>query len=54
MSTWLWDVTSLADQRIIEDNQEGVNSRYYQPGAYGPMEYLTKEFAAWYLGQIRP
>ena len=51
---WLWDVTSVADKRIIENNQEGVNSRYYTPGPYGPMEYLTEEFAAWYLDQIGP
>jgi Rieske 2Fe-2S family protein len=52
--TWLWDVTSLADKRIIENNQRGVNSRYYVPGPYGPMERLTCLFSAWYLEQIRP
>ena len=29
---WLWDVTTIADKRIIENNQAGVNSRFYQPG----------------------
>ena len=52
--SWLWDVTSVADKRIIEDNQAGVNSRFYVPGPYGPMERLTREFASWYLEQVRP
>ena len=30
--TWLWRVTSVADKRIIELNQQGINSRYYEPG----------------------
>jgi Rieske 2Fe-2S family protein len=52
--TWLWRVTSDADKRIIEKNQEGVNSRYYRPGPYGPMERQPRRFAAWYLEQIAP
>src|SRR5262249_48788042 len=36
--TWLWRVTSEADKRIIEDNQRGVNSRYYAPGPLSQME----------------
>jgi len=51
---WLWDITSLADKRIIEHNQQGVNSRYYVPGPYGPMERMTRMFSAWYKEQIRP
>ena len=51
---WLWRVTSEADQRIIEKNQEGVNSRYYRPGPYGPMERQPRRFAAWYLAQLAP
>jgi Rieske 2Fe-2S family protein len=49
---WLWDVTSIADKRIIQDNQKGVNSRFYTPGPYGPMEDMTQGFAAWYLEQV--
>jgi Rieske 2Fe-2S family protein len=52
--TWMWDVTSIADKRIIEHNQLGVNSRYYRPGPYGPMEPQARKFSAWYLDQIRP
>jgi Rieske 2Fe-2S family protein len=51
---WLWDITSIADKRIIEDNQRGVNSRYYRPGPYAPMENLTRRFSAWYLEEVRP
>ena len=51
---WLWRVTSEADQRIIEKNQEGVKSRYYRPGPYGPMERQPRRFAAWYLAQLAP
>jgi phenylpropionate dioxygenase-like ring-hydroxylating dioxygenase large terminal subunit len=52
--TWLWDVTTLADKRIIEYNSEGVNSRYYEPGPYSKMEEFTWEFMAWYLKAVKP
>jgi len=52
--TWLWRVTSDADKLIIEKNQEGVNSRYYRPGPYGPMESQPRRFSEWYLRQIAP
>ncbi len=29
---WLWDVTTVADKTIIERNQAGVDSRFYEPG----------------------
>jgi Rieske 2Fe-2S family protein len=47
--TWMWHVTSLADKRIIEWNQQGVNSRYYEPGPYTPMESGTNRLIEWYL-----
>ena len=52
--TWLWDVTTLADKRIIEYNAEGVNSRYYEPGPYSDMEEYTWKFMSWYLQAIKP
>jgi len=52
--TWMWDVTSIADKRIIDYNQKGVNSRFYRPGPYNEMEYLTRGFTEWYLGKIAP
>ncbi len=50
--TWLWKVTSEADKRIIEENQRGVDSRYYEPGPYAPMEQNTRRYVAWYLGEL--
>lgn len=47
--TWLWDVTTEADKFIIEHNQQGVNSRYYEPGPYSEMEEFTDRFVSWYL-----
>lgn len=49
---WLWHVTTVADKKIIEDNQQGVNSRFYQPGPYSPMESSTAELIDWYLARI--
>lgn len=51
--TWMWDVTSIADKRIIDHNQRGVNSRFYRPGPYLEMEYGPGAFADWYLNEIR-
>jgi phenylpropionate dioxygenase-like ring-hydroxylating dioxygenase large terminal subunit len=50
--TWLWRVTSDADKRIIDLNQQGVNSRYYRPGPYSLMENAASRFTAWYLATI--
>ena len=46
---WLWDITTIADKRIIENNQQGVNSRFYQPGPYTEMEGFVRGFMDWYL-----
>jgi Rieske 2Fe-2S family protein len=51
--TWLWDVTTIADQHIIERNQAGVNSRFYEPGPYSLMEDFTARFVDWYLETIK-
>lgn len=47
--TWLWDVTTLADERIIVDTQKGINSRKYQPGPLSKMEFLIDRYITWYL-----
>lgn len=49
---WLWTVTTDADIRIVEANQSGVNSRYYQPGPYAPMEAYSAAFTEHYLATI--
>jgi len=51
--TWLWTVTSVADKRIIEVNQEGVKSRFYEPSAYTPMESLTMNFTDALIERLR-
>jgi Rieske 2Fe-2S family protein len=51
--TWLWDVTTHADKAIIERNQQGVNSRFYQPGPFSTMEDYTWSFLSWYLAAIK-
>ncbi len=50
--TWLWRITTEADKRIVDCNQKGVNSRYYQPGPFSSMEYYADEYVDWYLKQI--
>lgn len=49
--TWLWDVTTVADKLIIEKNQEGVNSRYYEPGPLAGMEAYTQRFIDYYFAR---
>jgi Rieske 2Fe-2S family protein len=51
--TWLWRVTSDADERIILNNQKGVNSRFYEPGPYSEMEGYADGFAQLYLSWIK-
>ncbi|MFY9212126.1 MAG: aromatic ring-hydroxylating dioxygenase subunit alpha [Aestuariivita sp.] len=50
--TWLWDVTTEADKRIIEANQEGIGSRYYEPGPLVAMESFTRRFLDAYLSRL--
>ena len=51
--TWLWDVTTVADKRIIENNAKGVNSRFYIPGPYSEMETYTWKLIEWYLHTLK-
>jgi len=51
---WLWDVTTIADKTIIERNQAGVDSRFYEPGPLSAvMETFTQEFLDWYVAAMR-
>jgi phenylpropionate dioxygenase-like ring-hydroxylating dioxygenase large terminal subunit len=50
--TWLWDITSLADKRIIETNQAGVRSRHYEPGPFSTMEPGTRAYVDRYVGEL--
>tara|TARA_B100000575_G_scaffold60490_1_gene45901 strand:+ start:3651 stop:4901 length:1251 start_codon:yes stop_codon:yes gene_type:complete len=47
--SWLWHETTLADKRIIEDNQKGVLSKEYIPGPLSKMEVGLEKFKNWYL-----
>jgi Rieske 2Fe-2S family protein len=51
--TWLWDVTSQADKRIIETNQAGVSSRHFVPGPFSPMEPGTQDYVERYVNEFR-
>ena len=46
---WLWDVTTIADKTIIERNQAGVDSRFYEPGPLSKIEDFSRRFLEWYV-----
>jgi Rieske 2Fe-2S family protein len=50
--TWLWDVTSQADKKIIERNQAGVLSRFYRPGPFSLMEPGTRQYVERYVAEL--
>jgi Rieske 2Fe-2S family protein len=50
--TWLWDITSQADKKIIERNQQGVLSRAYRPGPFSRMEPATQMFVERYVQEV--
>jgi Rieske 2Fe-2S family protein len=49
----LWDVTTLADEKIIVNNWTGVKSKYYQPGPFAGMEGPEQRFIGWILQELR-
>lgn len=51
--TWLWDVTTQADEKIIMDNWKGVQSRFYRPGPFAGMERLEQRWVEWILRELR-
>lgn len=50
--TWLWDVTTAEDKKIVEWNQAGVGSRYFEPGPYSQQEPHPRRFVEWYLAEL--
>lgn len=52
--TWLWKTTSAQDKKIVEMNQAGVNSRYFEPGPYSLQETYSARFVDWYLKELSP
>jgi Rieske 2Fe-2S family protein len=49
---WMWDETTKADKKIIENNQKGVLSDKYKPGPLSLMEKGLESFKTWYLKQL--
>jgi len=50
--TWLWRTTSIEDKKIVEMNQAGVNSRFFEPGPYSMQESYAERFVSWYLSDL--
>jgi len=50
---WLWDITTYADEKIIVNNWQGVNSRFYRPGPFSGMEWLEQRWIDWILQELR-
>ncbi|WP_245486015.1 hypothetical protein [Mesorhizobium sp. M7A.F.Ca.US.010.02.1.1] len=49
----MWDVTTVQDKKITEDNADGIMSRAYRPGPYTPLESQTSFFVQTYLSELR-
>ena len=49
---WFWKTTAEQDWKLIQDNQAGVNSRYYRPGPYADVEGGPEQFANWYISHM--
>jgi Rieske 2Fe-2S family protein len=50
--TEFWRLTSNQDWELCENNQSGLNSSRYVPGAYSPSEGGVEHFVQWYLRQL--
>ena len=50
---WMWDQTTIADKKIIENNQKGVISMKYIPGPLSEMELGLKKLKKWYLTHLK-
>jgi len=50
---WFWKTTAEQDWQLCQDNQAGVNSRFYRPGPYSDYaEGGPGQFVDWYLGEL--
>ena len=50
---WLWDVTTVQDKAIIEDNAAGVRSSAYEPGRYSKLEQWGVPLITQYIAEMR-
>jgi len=49
----VWIATNDEDRRVVEDNQQGINSPAYTPGRYSPVhEEAVMQFVNWYCGSL--
>ncbi|WP_189524365.1 MULTISPECIES: aromatic ring-hydroxylating dioxygenase subunit alpha [unclassified Mesorhizobium] len=51
--TWMWDVTTVQDKKITEDNAAGIASKAYRPGPYTELEPQPSFFVQTYLAEMR-
>ncbi|WP_265517179.1 aromatic ring-hydroxylating oxygenase subunit alpha [Nitratireductor luteus] len=52
--TRVWEHTNDEDRRVVEDNQQGINSPAYEPGPYSAShEDGVMQFLDWYLSRMR-
>ena len=49
---WMWDKTTIADKKIIENNQKGIMSKKYVPGPLSEMEIGLEKLKKWYLKHL--
>jgi Rieske 2Fe-2S family protein len=42
----------MEDKKIVELNQAGVNSRFFEPGPYSLQETYARRFVDWYLQEL--
>ncbi|WP_422050627.1 aromatic ring-hydroxylating oxygenase subunit alpha [Shimia sp.] len=51
--TEVWMATNDEDRRVVEDNQQGINSPAYVPGPYSPtQESGVLQFVEWYCAKL--
>ena len=52
--TRVWTNTNDEDRRVVEHNQQGINSPAFEPGPYSALhEEGVMQFVDWYLGKMR-
>ena len=51
--TWLWDVTTRADKKIITNNSIGIHSSHYRPGPFSEMESAESAWIDWLLAELK-
>ena len=49
---YIWDVTTIADTRIIENNQTGLLSQAYSPGVLSRNESGITYLYNWYINSM--